>query len=348
MFTESELKKHLSSGQLKSIYMAFGEEKMLVKRTVELIEKKVTGGDVNDFNYHVFDDNADISEISVCVDIVPFMGGYNVVKLKDINFDNMKKDDFESMMNILKNVPDTTVIIIAMPTLELTLKSAKSQSKKLITYVDKNGVCVELSHRSGLALERDLCKWAKAGGCTMSELTAHTLIRYVGEDLNKLNTELKKLTAYAGGGEITPEMIELLVPKTTEASIYDLFGFVVGGNTDRALNALSVLFYQQTSGTYICTVLSWAYIDAYRARVGVESGKTNANVASDFSYRNRDWVLGKALRQTSSVTTSALRRSLDAILEVQTRLVTETVDEQVEVESLICKLVLIAEDHSDE
>lgn len=348
MYNESELKKHLSTGQFKNIYLVFGEEKMLVKRAVEQIEKKLTGGSVNDFNYHVFTDGTAISEISVSADIIPFMGGYNVIRLSDVDIDKMKSDDFDALLKILKALPDTTVAIIAMPTLEVTSKTAKSQMKKLITYADKNGVCMELLHRTGLALERDLCKWAKAGGCSMSELTAHTLIQYVGEDLNLLNSEMKKLTAYADGGEITPEMIDLLVTKSTEASIYDLFGFIIGGNTDKALSAISALYYEGVNGMTILSVLSNAYLDAYRARIGFDAGRKMTDVAEDFSYGRREWVLNKAHKQIRAVTTPSLRKSLDALLEAQTRLVTESVDERTEVEKLVCRLVLIAGDKSDE
>ena len=348
MYTESELKKHLNSGSFKNIYLCFGEEKMLVRRSVELIEKKLTGGETDEFNYHAFGGDSPISDIAVCADIIPFMSERNILRISDMDIDKLKKDDFEALMKILKGLPDTTVVIIAMPTLEATSKTAKAQFKKLIAFVDKNGVCIELAHRSGLALERDMCKWAKSGGCVMTELTAHKLIQYAGEDLNRLNAEMKKLTAYADGGEITPEMIELLVSKTAEASVYDLFGFIVEDRADKALQAISALFYQQVSGMYICSVLSGAYVDAYRARCGAEAGKPAKTTAEDFGYKNRAWVLSKLQKQTRLVTTSALRRSIDALLEVQTRLVTETVDERIEIESLICKLTLIAEDRSDE
>jgi DNA polymerase-3 subunit delta len=346
--TESELKKQLNSGNFKKIYLIFGEEKMLVKRSAELIEKKLTGGEISDFNYHTFDDATDIAGISVSADIIPFMSERNIVKLVDFNIDKMPADDFKSLMKVIEKLPDTTVMLIVMPTLELTAKTAKSQMKKLIAYADKNGVCMELVHRTGLALERDLCKWAKAGGCTMSELTAHHLIQSIGEDLNRLNNEMKKLTAYADGGEIAREMIDLLVHKTTEASIYDLFGYIVAGDTDRVMQAISVLFDEQVGGMTICSVLANAYLDAYRARVGSQVGKRSADVAVDFGYRNRAWVLDKTLRQISRVTTGALRRSIEELTEVQTRLVTEAVDERIEVERLACKLVLIAEDRSDE
>lgn len=347
MYTESELKKHLSGGHFKNVYLCFGEEKMLVKRSAELIEKKLSDGELNEFNYHVFDDNADISEISVSADIIPFMGGRNILRINDMDIDKLRKDDFEALMKITENLPDTTSVIFAMPTLDVTSKSAKAQMKKLIAFVDKNGVCMELLHRSGLALERDMCKWAKAGGCTMSELTAHQLIQCAGTDLNRLNAEMKKLTAYANGGEITPDMIELLVSKTPEASVYDLFGLIVEGKIDKALSSIAGLFYQQVGGVYICTVLSGAYLDAYRVRIGNEAGKPTAEIAENFGYKKRAWVLDKISRQIRRMTTAALRRSIDELLDVQTRMVTETVDERIEIERLVCQLTLIAEDRSD-
>ena len=347
MYTESELKKHLAGGQFKRIYLIFGEEKMLVKRSTEQIEKKLSGGDLNEFNYHVFADDTDISQISVSVDMLPFMSERNIVKLVDFNFDKMPADDFRSLMKIMENLPPTTAVIITAPTLEMTSKGAKAQFKKLIAFADKNGICVEMTHRSGLKLERDLCRWANAGGCTMSELTAHKLIQYVGEDLNRLNTEMKKLTAYADGREITPEMIDLLTHKTTEASIYDLFGFIMSGNTDRVMSALSVLFDEQVSAVTICTILSNSYLDAYRVRCGSDAGKSVDAVADDFSYSKRAWTLKKAQTASRNMTLSALRRSIDTLLEVQTRLVSETVNERLEAERLVCRLVLLAEDRSD-
>ena len=348
MYTESELKKHLSGGHFSSLYLVFGEEKMLVKRAAQQIEKKLTGGSFDEFGYHVFDNDSDIGEISLCADMLPFMSERNVIRINDMDADKLRKEDFEALMKIIGSLPETTSVLFVMPTLELTSKTAKAQMKKLISYADKNGVCLELGHRGGLALERDLCKWAKAGGCTMSELTAHTLITYVGEDLNRLNNEMKKLTAYADGSEITPEMIDKLVAKSTDASVYDLFGFIISGNLDKAMHAISVQFYQRVDGVYIVTVLSGAYLDAYRARLGAEAGRSPKEIGEDFSYKNRAWVLGKISGQIRSVSTNSLRKSLDELIDVQTRMVTETVEPQSEVERLVCRLALIAGERSDD
>ena len=125
MVTESQLKKQLSSGQISNLYLCFGEEKMLVKRCAQLIENKISGGDLNEFNYHVFDNDADLSDISVCADMIPFMSEWNILRINDMDIDKLAKSDFDALMKIIKNASGQTVIIIAMPTLEVTAKSAK-------------------------------------------------------------------------------------------------------------------------------------------------------------------------------------------------------------------------------
>ena len=90
MVTESQLKKQLNSGQISNLYLCFGEEKMLVKRCAQLIENKISGGDLNEFNYHVFDNDADLSDISVCADMIPFMSEWNILRINDMDISSQR------------------------------------------------------------------------------------------------------------------------------------------------------------------------------------------------------------------------------------------------------------------
>uniref|UniRef100_UPI0038665E09 hypothetical protein n=1 Tax=Ruminococcus sp. TaxID=41978 RepID=UPI0038665E09 len=149
MVNESQLKKQLNSGQISNLYLCFGEEKMLVKRCAQLIENKISNGDLNEFNYHVFDNDADLGDIAVCADMIPFMSEWNILRINDMDIDKLTKSDYDALMTIIKNASGQTVIIIAMPTLEVTSKTAKKQFKQVMNHIDKNGVCMELTHRTG-------------------------------------------------------------------------------------------------------------------------------------------------------------------------------------------------------
>ena len=361
MFSDRELKKHLSSKDYKNIYFVFGEEKFLVKHYTKLIEEKLSDNDLNDMNFHVItQDLKDAStgktisnksllmNISNTVSTLPFMSSINIVELRDISIDAFNKDDFESFIKILSYTPDTTKVVITMPTLLFTSKDTNANLKKLIQFVDKEGICAEFTHKGELALEREICKWAKAGGSSMSELTASYLISSVGNDLNMLHSEMQKLTAFAFEEEITRETIDLVVHKNIDANIFDLFSFVIKGDTDKALNNLSTLFYQKVTPISIVINLYRTYRDAYISRVGLSCGQNIKDIAKDFEYKNMAWKLDKAKRLSGSVTTISLRRSIDELNDTYIDLITKSVNDTLEVEKLICKLSSFAKDRSDE
>ena len=338
---ESEFKKHISSKQYSNLYFIDGEEKMLVTTYTDILVKKLMGENPPEFNYHTFDNDCDISDVSVACDVVPFMCDKNCVKISDLDLEGLSADDVDAVAKIAKNLPDTTVLILSMPTLSAPQKAAKKY-KKIRDIFEKNGVVADLQKRSELSLEKTVCKWANECGSKISPIVASKLIQTCTNDLRILHSEVDKLSAFAGENEITEEMIELLVAKNLQAKIYDLFDYVVSLNFDKAMHTIDVLFYQREEPVSIVIALSSAYVDAYRARVAAESGVQIKVMADELSYKNRAWVLDKMAKQTRRISTVALRQSLDELLNLNERLVSVTVNPRVELEKLIAKLILIA------
>ena len=336
---ENEFKKHISSGDYDNIYFIYGNEKMIIKNMTNSLVNKLTDNEKNEFNYHEFDSDSDLSDISVSVCIVPFLAGENVVVVKDMDFEAMSSDDIDVIMKILDDVPNSTRLIFTMPTLD---KESGKNFKKVQNYITKNGVCVEISHREELGIEKIICRWARQGGSEISELTANRLIKYVGSDLNSLHREVEKLVAYADGQEITPEMIEKLVSENLDARVFDLFTFVVTKNSDKAMKTLDILFYQQEEPVAICIILGNSYVDAYRARVAYESGVPLSEVAEKFDYKKRAWALDKTQKQVRNITTDSLRDSIGEIVNTQLKMVSVSVNNNVELEKLVAKLIVLA------
>lgn len=344
--TESDFKKHISSKQFSNLYLLDGDEKMLVCMYTDALVKKLMGNDLPQFNYHVFDSEFEVSDLSVATDVMPFMCDKNCVKIVDLDADSRSTDDIDSVLTIAQNIPDTTVLILSQTTLMPSQKPGKKH-KKLIDFFAKNGVYAELNKRSELSLEKTVCKWASECGSKISPLVASKLIRTCCSDLKVLHNEIEKLSAYAGESEITEQMIELLVAKNLQAKIYDLFDFVIAQDFDKAMHTVDVLFYQREEPVSIVIALSNAYVDMYRARIATENAIPLKVFADELSYKNRAWVLDKMARQSRRISTSALRESIDAILELNERLVSVTVNPRVEIEKLISRLILIARGNSD-
>lgn len=343
---ESDLKKHLSSKQYSNLYFIDGEEKMLVAMYTDALVKKLMGDTPPQFNYHVFDSDCDVSDVSVACDVMPFMSDKNCVRISDFDFESQNADTIDSICTIIKNIPDTTTLIFSMPTLQPPSKPTKKY-KKIRDLIEKNGVVADISKRSELSLEKTLCKWANECNSKLSPLMASKLINTCSNDLRVLHSEIEKLCAFAGENEITEQMIEQLVAKNLQAKIYDLFDYVITGNFDKAMNTVDVLFYQREEPVAIVIALGNAYVDMYRARIASENAVPMKVFADELSYKNRAWVLEKMARQSRNITTVALRRSVDKILELNEKMVSTTVNHRVEIEKLISRLILISRGDTD-
>ncbi len=67
-------------------------------------------------------------------------------------------------------------------------------------------------------------------------------------------------------------MVEELVPKSTETTVFLLAGALVAGDYEKAYTLLDVLFYQREEPIAILGALATSYVDMYRVRAALESG----------------------------------------------------------------------------
>ena len=112
--------------------------------------------------------------------------------------------------------------------------------------------------------------------------------------------------------------------------------------SDKAFSILDALFYQKADPESIISVIGMAYIDFYRVRIAAECGVQLSEVAKDFSYGKREFVLKKTVPKIRNITTDALRKSLDAIVETTGVFHSVTLGKRTELEKLIAKLLVFA------
>lgn len=340
--TESELKKQIKNKNFSSVYFIYGSEQLFVKKYTEKLTQAVTGKHPSDFNYHIFSGVFDLDDFAASLHMIPFMSEYNCVLATDIAFDEMDKGSINRLSDIISSGDRETILIISMPSY-VPVKN-KADYDKFVKKLEKIGTVCEFAKLNQSMLEKYVAKWANENGKMISHINAAKLISYCGDDLNMLHNEINKISAYAKGEEITLEDVEKLATVTLEGRVYALSDAVLKGDGQNAYNILGLLFYQKENPSHILYVLSEAYVDAYRIRVANECGVLPKEVASDFAYRNRAFVLDKARRATAGVSTQALRQSLDVLVEADMRFKTSSVNARIYMEQIIAQLLLIAEE----
>lgn len=343
--TEQDFKKELAAGKLKNLYLIYGEEKYLVKKYTELLVQKAAGKNPSDFDFARFESEADPEKIFAAAEQLPVFTERKCVLVLDYNAEAASESDLKMWESFLADVSPSTVLVFSMPTLP-TFDSRKSGEKKgnkfkrLLAAVEKYGQTVELAKRGDIALEKQLMAWAERSGCRLNQFNAARIISLCGPDMNTLKNETDKLCAYADGGEITDEIIRLLVVKNTEVRVYALAECIQKNDFSGAYRQLYALFDQNEKPEIILSVLSSAFVDMYRMRVASESGKTLSEVAADFKYGRREFVLKNALSQSRRYSTKTLRSILDVILKTDVRLKSSPADNRIQLETLLAEILL--------
>nr|WP_319488438.1 DNA polymerase III subunit delta [uncultured Caproiciproducens sp.] len=340
--TEAELKKQIEKADFSNLYFLHGEEKYLVGFYAKKLISKAAGTAFPDFNFQRFDDSASIDGIASAVEALPFMAERKCVVVSDLDVEGLRAQEAAKLDELLKNVPDTTILIFYLPSNVIDYKKDKKW-KKFIDTVNQAGVTVHLKTRSTPDLEKALCSSAAKHGCELSRQNAARIIGYCGNDLQTLFNELEKLCAFIGEGDITAQTIDETVVRNLETRVYDLSKAIVAGEYDKAYGVLDLLFYQNEEPVSILAVLSSAYIDMYRVRVSVQSGFNVMEPAKYFDYSRKEFRLTNAERDAKKLTTPMLRQSIQVLLGADTALKSARGNRRIVMEKLIAQLLVIAE-----
>ena len=340
--SEADFKKHIEGGRLSGLYVLYGEEKYLIRKTAKKLIRKACGDDpFPAFNFQRFDGGASVDDIAAAVEALPFMSERKCVTVTDLLPDSLRGADNSKWQELAAQVPETTVLVIYQPSAVQEKKAAKWNA--FLKVAAKYGITVNFDRREGSELEKWLCAEAAKGHCELSRREARKMIELCGSDMQTLHNEMEKLCAYLGQGTITGELIETMTARQTEATVYMLSRALVAGEYNRAYSLLDQMFYQNEEAASILAVLSSAFVDMYRVRTAMQSGKPVTSLAAVFpgEYKGREFRLRNAERDVKRLSTEQLRGILSQLLATDLALKSSKASDQMLLEKLIAQIMVL-------
>lgn len=343
IITEFDFSAQIKSGNFKNAYFIYGEEKYLVDHYTRLLTDKILpGGCNNSFNLQNFSSpELDVDALNSAVEALPLMAPFKCVRIFDLNLDKEPLDTVKKLKGIIADIPDTTVLIISFPNLNLDLKRS-SRYSSFIKLFEKHGDVLNLQALSKPKLQRQIIKWAEKLSCTLSEKNAQLIIDKCGNNLLVLKNEIEKLCAYANGTEITSQIIDEVVVCNFEANVFELTKAIMAKNCDRAFEILDILLFKKEEPIAILSVMASSYIDMYRVNAALQSGKNIQAVAEIFDYKRKMFRLENAQTQLKYDVNlkKSLRGYIDLITKTDVMLKSSRMDPKILLEKLIVKLVI--------
>jgi DNA polymerase-3 subunit delta len=362
-----------------SIHAVLGTDDAEVKRLASKLAAELTPGNGGDFALDLVDGhaaNAADAELRIrqTVDALltfPFFGGEKLVWLKNANFfgDSVMggaaavTEALEGLLETLSTgLPNGIRFLLSATEIDKRRTFYKTLSKLAsVTVCDKLDTSKSGWEEAAMDLARQL---AEAAGIHMEPAALELIALRTGGDRRTLASELEKLALYVWDANrpVTMADVQMLVPLTAEAIIFELGNALASRETSDALALLQQLLQQKESPIGILLV---AIIPTFRNLLAVKElmekhrlarpaqpfffGKTLEKLppeATDHLPRKKDgtinaFALGIAAQHAQRYTIRELLAAQKATLETNIALVSSQGDPENLLQQLVIRLTAV-------
>ncbi|MDE6036002.1 MAG: DNA polymerase III subunit delta [Ruminococcus sp.] len=343
------IEKNLKNGKIDNLYYIYGKNTIGVQKLTRQIIKTVVG-DNEDFSLTRFDGKRlDLSELRDTIQIMPMMSEYNCILVNDYDCEKPREDMRgqtadslnKKLMEILKDVPESTVIIFNVTGFEIQTKKEKitDKNKKLADFIGKNGVVCKMDQLSQKELADFIVSGVVAGGSKITKYNANELADMCLKDILTVENEINKLCAYAQGREITHDMLELMVHRQVNITVFKLADAVATFNRQFAFNALNELMTDKNNRGSVLANITNSFLDMYRASCAKNSGKGVPDVMRDYSYV-QDFKVKNAFTRCSHMSTARIRACIKILRDTAEKLNTTSADEKTVLEQAVTEMLM--------
>ena len=336
---EDNLKDNLKLNKLTNLYYLYGKEAFLVKTYTDKITEKAASS-TDDFNLVKFIGCPDADDLENSIDALPVFTDRKVVIINDFDAEKTDIDTLERIITLLSDLPDYCTVIINITGFE---PGGNAKTKKLLACAEKFGTVCEFDIMSRPKAAELIIKKAARLGCIIARTDAEYLYDLTLGSLTLIGFEVEKLCSYTGtGNAVTKRTIDLLVPRLTETSVYDLAAALTSGKAEPAFHILDDLMAQSCAPVMISGSLSGAFIDYYRAKLGKNYRISPEKTAADFSYaKNRAWVITKTARAVSDISLSYIKNCLSILYKSDIKLKSAGLNDRIIIEKTMAEILLL-------
>lgn len=342
ILSNAEISKSLRQGELSPVYFLYGKESWQMDRCLNAIIKKAVGKKSSCFNLQQFDGNAvNPAEILDAAEAYPVMASKKCVTVSNLNIEKLADKDYNLLKELVKDPPETTVLIFYYNGIEVNPKKS-NKYKTFLGLIEKSGTVTEFQHLTQAQLEKVLTDTAMKQSCTFSPYLACYLIDRCGDSLFTLLNEVDKLCCFTGeGNEITKEAIDALTAKSTEASAFDLSKAILKREYNRAMHILSNLFEERLEPLAIMGALNLSFLAIYKAAVARTEQIPMNTVITDFGYKGREFQIKNAFRDCTSFSIRQIRECISILSETDRSLKSTRTDQKTLLELALAKMMMI-------
>lgn len=323
-----DIKKQIKDHQFHKVYLLMGEEDYLINQAKDLLKKAlVREGD--DMNCTSLESNKiDMRMLEETAGTFPFFAEKRVIILDRTDVIKTGKDAF---LDILKNLPDTTCIIIC--------ESKVDKKTKVYKWIKKNEYVREFLKKE--QSEKMMLNWIATmlgkEDKKIRQTDAAYLLERAGNDMYQISNEVDKLIAYVGDRQvITREDIDAISSGEVRSKIFEMIDAISSGDKKKALSCYNDLLLLKEAPMRILYLI----IRQYRILLIIHSmrndRKPDAQIAKEAGIPS--FALRRQAAQLKNYSRKDIEDNIAACVRIEEEIKTGRIGDQTGVEVLIVGL----------
>jgi len=325
------IKEDIRSGQLKNVYLMWGEENFLKDYYKKALVTKADLGDLVDFNYMEFvSDKPDINKVDDFIKSYPFMAEKKVLYIKNSDiFKKVSEQDKPFWLKLFSDVSDFLIVIFSEN--EVDKRSA------LYKAIAKDHSVDEFPFQNEANLSDWIRRYSQSLGKDIAKEAAASLIKSCSQSMYILKNELDKLAAFCSERkEITTDDIEKCACKIPEDRVFDMIDNLLTGNTKDAFEKYEELKLIRQEPIRILAAIFMKYNQLRKIKLLASS--MNARQIAE-KIKQKEYFVSKDLAKVNKVTLKKLDEIIYLCRDADHRIKAEYADGWALLDMLMAKMV---------
>lgn len=315
---------HIKTGQLKQIYLLYGEEAYLRKQYRDRLKSAIIGDDT--MNYHYFEGKSiSVGEIIDLAETLPFFAERRLIVLEN---SGLFKSGGEELAAYLSDQAQASYFVF--------VETEVDKRSKLYKTVQSKGYAAEFPVQDESTLKRWILGMMKKEGKNISGQALNYLIEKTGTDMENIRKETEKLFCYCLDKDaIETEDIEEICTKRISSHIFDMVGAIAEKRQKQALELYYELLALKEPPMRILFLVARQFNLLMQVRELHRKGFQNKTIGEKVGLPG--FIAGKYVTQASRFTKEDLREAVEACVEAEEAIKTGKMNDNMSVELLIIK-----------
>lgn len=330
-----ELDSQIKSGNIKSIYLFWGEETFLLENRIKSIMKRLGISGSDSMNYAKLDGaKTNFEDFFDEFNSYPMGAEKKLILLKNTGWlSNGKSREYKELKKMAEEIPEYICLIIEEDLFD-------KKKIKNADFIDKNGGCVNFETLSVNRLVLWTEKLFEDKEKRISSSDINYIINCCGQSMGRIYAESEKLILNSGENEkISSQAVKSLVIKTNDYKIFELFDDIVEARRKKALEKTEEFLKEKEKPTAILAGITGRFSELLMVKLLNSEQIPAREISAYLDYPRPDFVIKKMITQSKKYGERYLRRMIKKGLSLDAAIKSGRINGAAAVEMYVSELV---------